>query len=234
MKQTSNKLNWLSQNAKMRKSSEHIEIFNWGIPAFASQNGTKTCPNAKACAIGCYARSGTYRFGNVKSKYEARLELAQSAQFEAVMLDEIAKAKRLASKRGKDCLIRIHDSGDWFSLDYTMTWLRMIRLNPDIGFYSYTKQVQFFKQLFHNNTHLKRDNLILIYSYGGRQDHLIDPERDRHSRVFQSEAELASEGYIDASHNDTIAIGPNPKIGLVYHGSKNYANTAWDKVTVSD
>lgn len=220
-------LKWLSQNAKMKKSSSHIEIFNWGIPAFMSQTGIKTCPNAGRCAAGCYAKSGTYRFKNVASKYEARLQLALSPQFETVMASEIETAIKIASKRGKEqCLIRIHDSGDFFSEQYTESWFNLIRQFPQCKFYAYTKQVAQFKAL--------KDipaNLILIYSYSGKQDNLIDPKRDRHSLVFQDEKSLIESGYADASHNDLVAIGDNHRIGLVYHGSKNYANTKWGDVS---
>jgi hypothetical protein len=226
------KLKWLSQNGKMKKSSQgDTIIFNWGIPAFMSQSGIKTCPKAKHCVAGCYARSGTYRFSNVAAKYEARLDLALSTQFEPVMQSEIDEARRISLKQNKKCLIRIHDSGDFFNLDYTLNWFRLIRLNPDIQFYAYTKMVQFFEDLSQNYTDSIPTNLILIYSYGGSEDNLIDRTKHRHSKVFQSEAELVAAGYINASQDDTLALTQNKKVGLVYHGSKSYAKTTWDRVS---
>jgi hypothetical protein len=219
------KLNWLSQNAKMKKIKQY-DVYNWGIPAFRSQTGTVTCPMAGVCASGCYAQSGAYRFGNVKTKYESRLELSQTEAFVPTLLAEIEQVKATASKRGKQCLIRIHDSGDFYSVQYINKWLEIIQSQPDTLFYAYTKQVSQFKALDIPK------NLILIYSYGGRQDDLIDPERDRHSQVFQYEAELASQGYSDASQDDMVALGDNLKIGLVFHHSKNYANTKWSKQNV--
>lgn len=223
------KLNYLSQNEKMRKSSYHYDIYNWGIPAFISKiSKIKTCPNAGQCATGCYAQSGTYRFKNVVSKYESRLQLALSEQFQDVIASEIETAKTKASKRDKQCVIRIHDSGDFFSDQYVDKWLEVIQSQPDTLFYAYTKEVSRFKSM-----ELPK-NLIMIYSYGGKQDHLIDPEQDRHSRVFQDETSLIEAGYADASHDDTVAFGENLKIGLVYHGSKKYANTHWDRVNVPE
>jgi len=220
------KLNYLSQNAKMKKI-KGADVYNWGIPAFKAQSGLITCPNASKCATGCYAQSGAYRFSNVKSKYESRLELALSPQFENVLGAEIDHVKQLASKRDKSCLIRIHDSGDFFSLEYTQKWLRLIQSNPCTLFYAYTKQVSQFKSM--DLPH----NLRLIYSYGGKQDHLIDSEQDRHSRVFENIKQLEKAGYANASVNDMIALGPCLKIGLVFHHSKNYANTSWSKVKIS-
>lgn len=227
------KLNWLAQNAKMRRSSTQYDIYNFGIPAFLSETGIKTCPNAGRCAAGCYARSGSYRFSNVARKYEARLKLTQSVEFFDIMVSEIETAIAKASKRGKECLIRIHDSGDFYSLDYYLTWSRIMKhFDGQCNFYAYTKQVEMFQSLSQDDTYEMPQNFTLIFSYGGKQDHLIDPERDRHSAVFQNEIELALQGYADASHDDTVALGSNLKIGLIYHGSKNYANTAWDKVSV--
>ena len=73
-------------------------------------------------------------------------------------------------------------------------------------------------------------NLTLIYSYGGTEDKLIDPKVDRHSAVFSSEEELLAAGYADSSEDDAVALGTNPKIGLIYHGTKNIENTDWSKV----
>lgn len=224
-----NKLNYLSQNAKMKRSSTVYDIYNWGIPAFLSETGLKTCPKAKHCVSGCYARSGTYRFSNVAKKYESRLALTQQSDFIDTMVSEIKTANNIAQKRDKKCLIRIHDSGDFFSDQYIFHWCMIMERLTNIQFYAYTKMISDFNSL--RDDGLVPNNLTLIYSYGGSEDHLIDPKRDRHSRVFTDETSLLEAGYADASHNDTVAIGDNPRIGLIYHGSKKYTNTTWDKVS---
>jgi hypothetical protein len=221
-------MQYLSQNEKMKRSSTVFDLYNWGIPAFLSKDGLKTCPNAKHCVAGCYAKSGAYLFSNVAAKYEQRLGLALSPQFVDTISLDIAKACKTASKRSKSPLIRVHDSGDFFSLDYTLSWFRVMKAFPHVPFYAYTKQVELLKDLKNANT--IPDNLTLIYSYGGKQDYLIDPTKDRHSRVFETLEQALKEGYADASHDDTVALGENHRIGLVYHGVKRYDNTAWDKV----
>lgn len=220
-------MNILSQNAKMKKSSQNgIHIYNFGIPAFLSQTGIKTCPKAGQCATGCYARSGTYRFKNVVNAYEERLKLTQSVDFVTLVSAEVRlKAAHAKSKNGK-CLIRIHDSGDFYSKDYYDRWRLIMIQNPDVDFYAYTKMIQMFKS--RNDT---LHNFTLIYSYGGLEDSHIDTEKDRHSKVFQNETDLLAAGYIDASADDLKALTPNPKVGLVYHGQKSYTNTGWGKVS---
>lgn len=214
----------LTQNSKMKKSSANgIEVYNFGIPAFQAKDGLKTCPQAGRCATGCYARSGTYRFSNVAKAYEARLELTQSDRFVPSMVAEIGYKANKASIKGNHCIIRIHDSGDFYNVSYWDKWRIIMTQVPYVKYYAYTKMIQFF-----NDRKAHRPlNFTLIYSLGGKQDHLIDLQTDRHSKVFESTEALLAEGYADASHDDMVALGPNPKIGLVYHGTKKFTNTKW-------
>jgi hypothetical protein len=39
--------NWLSINSKIKKI-KGVKTYNWGIPAYKSVTGLKTCPNAAA------------------------------------------------------------------------------------------------------------------------------------------------------------------------------------------
>ena len=206
----------LTRNSKIKKSKKRT--FNFGIPAYQSNTGFKTCPNAGACAKGCYAMAGAYRFSNVAQAFEKRLSIVLSDDFVNLMLKEIDdnKAQR----------IRIHDSGDFFNEEYLYKWLTIISLKPDVEFYAYTKMVSMFKGL----KNVLPKNFTVIFSFGGTEDKLIDIENDRHSLVFSSIEELVNAGYADASKQDDIALGENHKIGLVYHGTKNIENTNWQKV----
>ena len=71
------------------------------------------------------------------------------------------------------------------------------------------------------------ENFTIIFSYGGRQDDMIDPAVDRHSVVFETLGQLQDNGYADAAEYDTVALEDNPKIGLIYHGNKSFENTEW-------
>lgn len=225
----------LTQNSKMKKSGNtDLEVYNWGIPAFRAKDGFKTCPNAGLCAAGCYARSGAYLFSNVAQAFENRLALSKDKNFDFVMIDAISKALKKAEKKNKSVLIRIHDSGDFYNLDYTLTWFRIMKAfekNTDkVQFYAYTKQVEMFKGPSINEN--LPNNFTLIYSYGGKQDDLINPLLDRHSMVFESTSQLNSQGYIDASENDLLALTDNNRIGLVFHHAKSFKNTKWSEVKV--
>lgn len=200
--------NYLSNsNSKLKLDS----IFTWGIPAGESKTGLKTCPNAGACARGCYAMQGFYVMPNVAAAQEERLALALSPAFVETIDAEI--------KRRKVKRLRIHDSGDFFSVNYTNAWLEIIRRNPSVRFYAYTKMVSFFKA----RMALLPENFHVIFSEGGTQDSKIDQETDRHSRVFASVSELRAAGYSDAHKRDRPSLMGQQKIGLVYHGAPSRA-----------
>lgn len=207
---------FLVRNSKIKKSKHRT--FNFGIPAYLSSTGLKTCPNAGACAKGCYALAGAYRFSNVAKAFERRLEATLTDDFIPAMLSDIDKQR---AER-----IRIHDSGDFYNEEYLDRWLTIIKVRPNVQFYAYTKMVSLFKK----RTLDIPSNFTVIFSFGGTEDKLIDVVTDRHSLVFESLAQLKACGYADASNQDDIALGKNHKIGLVYHGTKNIENTNWTKV----
>lgn len=199
-------MNLITQNSKLKKTSEvtGFKVFNYGITA-----GPQNCPFAGECAKWCYAKKGAYAWRNVKQAFDARSELARSPGFADEML------RQLNTKRRIDYL-RVHDSGDHFDLTYILQWFRIMRARPDIQFYSYTKAVKIFKSLGQRG--MLPPNFTVIYSYGGIQDHLIDPSRDRHAKVFDTDAAVAEAGYANASDNDLVAVNcTNHRIGLRKH-----------------
>jgi hypothetical protein len=220
----------LTQNGKMKKTAKAtgIHLYNFGIPAFRSVTGTITCPMALHCISGCYARCGTYGFSNVKNAYERRLKATQNPNFHKVMSAEIL-SKWYSLNQGEKLFIRIHDSGDFYDETYLKKWILIMLECPEVQFYAYTKMVRLFKMLQKFGALPK--NFTVIYSYGGKEDSLIDPVNDRHSKVFESIDSLNAAGYADGTDNDMVAAsGASNLIGLVYHGVKNYSNTTWSKV----
>jgi hypothetical protein len=203
----------------MKKSlSDTVDLWNFGIPAFRSVTGLKTCPNAGRCAVGCYARSGAYRFSNVARAFEARLAETLKSTF----VDTVSREISQKIKPTRQLYIRIHDSGDFYDLNYFKKWLQVAEAFPTVKFYAYTKQVTMIKQFGPLPA-----NLLIIFSRGGLQDSLIK-STDRHSRVFETSRQLRSAGYTDTTDDD-LRVFKSAKIGLVYHGNKNYSNTKWSE-----
>lgn len=214
----------LVKNAKIAKSSNDVyNLYNFGIPAYKSEAGLITCPMAGQCAKGCYAQSGAYTWGNVKNAYENRLLATQADNFAELLQKELDPKIKTAKRQGKQLVIRIHDSGDFYSVQYLRKWLKVIQNNPSVKFYAYTKMIPVFKRLQKNGE--IPSNFTVIYSEGGIADNLINCQEDRHSRVFPSNEALIKAGYDDASKDDTVAFNSlTGKIGLVYHG---FSSRAW-------
>jgi Gene product 88 len=196
-----------STNSKLK----HDGIYSFGIPALKSVTGLVTCPAAGNCAKGCYARQGMYAFPSVKRAQEIRLAISQDRELFIAMADTEIRKRKIK-------MLRIHDSGDFYSWPYLTAWLMIIKLNPTVKFYAYTKRIDLFSGL------QLPPNFIVIYSYGGKYDAMIKPS-DRHSRVFNSLSELRLNGYSDVTKHDRKAIGKNRRIGLVYHGADS---KRWD------
>lgn len=205
----------LTQNSDLRKTG----IYGWTLPAHwvTLSNGERfnTCPSAGVCGGFCYAKTGTYKFKNVLQSHISKLELVlrDMDNWVRLMVNEL-KHKRYINK-----YVRIHDSGDFFSKEYAEHWLTIARLTPNTVFYTYTKEVKLFKYDLIGIP----DNFTVIYSYGGKQDNLIDRDNDRHSDVFINYEQMITEGYTDIEADDKLsAIGENKKIGLYRNNIPHY------------
>lgn len=232
----------LTQNRKMAKSStDKYVVYNWTLPAFVSKTGLKTCPSAGSCAKACYAKQGAYIWSNVSAAHERNLAFSLTTDFEPAMVAEIAAKLKLAMRKGKVLVIRIHDAGDFYSEAYLERWIRIMEqfsgYVDHVKFYAYTKQVRLFESIYFTrlirNSFMGNGQFRVIYSEGGVFDREI-PADSFHARIFGTKAALDEAGYADASNDDLVAaLGDNRKIGLVYHGAKSKAITTGNKLAVN-
>jgi len=212
----------LTQNSELRPDG----IWNYAIPAWyvtlPDRGRVMTCPNAGACAQVCYARNGTYRFSNVLEAHTRNLTryLDDPGQWLSDLHGELAQPKfrptgiaravpagldpvlqRWADRGG--VAIRIHDSGDFFSEAYLRDWLLTATLFSDVLFYAYTKEVSLLKGIPAEDI---PGNFRYLFSTGGLEDHLIDPDVDRHADVFPDDDALRLAGYESQEASDLLAI----------------------------
>jgi len=198
----------ITQNAKLKKTSKliRLRVFNFGIPAFEDTNGKRTCPFAGSCAKFCYAQKGAYSWSNVKPAFQFRYVATKSNDFVDDMIAEI--------KKKKVDILRVHDSGDYYSRGYIDKWIEIARRLPDVKFYSYTKSIPLFIGVD------IPDNYDIIFSEGGTRDDMIDYAVDRHARIFDSYKDLENAGYVNAMESDLNATkwyNQTNKVGLVMH-----------------
>ena len=198
----------LTQNSKLKKTSLKTgkRVFNFGIPAYQTKSGKRTCPFAGSCVKFCYAKKGAYIWNNVSPAFEWRYEQTQKDTFIDQMNGEIRK------KRAD--YVRVHDSGDYYSPKYLAKWLQIARENPTVRFYSYTNSVKMVKDI-----RQRPENFDFIFSDSGTQIDLVNPE-DRHARIFKDSDTLKDAGYVDASSNDLNAtkwFNESGRVGLIFH-----------------
>jgi hypothetical protein len=228
----------LTQNSELRK----VGVYNWTLPALGARlpDGTvfSTCPQAGVCAQFCYARNGTYLFPAVKAAHVRNLMkyLDNPETWYGEMLTELTLPKFRGGK-----YVRIHDSGDFFSDEYLEWWLLIARQVPDVTFYCYTKEVSRFKRIvertYWSDTANPRgeqpyapSNFRWLYSMGGKEDHLIDKDVDRHAEVFPSKEALEAAGYFDQEESDILAVtAPTNRIGIVANNIKHFRKKQGDR-----
>ena len=108
--------------------------------------------------------------------------------------------------------IRIHDAGDFYELGYLLRWVHIAEQRSNILFYAYTKENSMIMPLLPTLP----ENMRIIFSYGGREDHLINRDLHRHADVFPNLDALQAAGYFDQEDNDILAaIAPTTRIGIV-------------------
>jgi hypothetical protein len=108
---------------------------------------------------GCYAIGEQKRYPNVLPARESRYEASLQLDFTSTIHNELANLR----KRPK--YFRIHASGEFYDQAYVNKWLSIIKRNPDIIFYAYTKRMK----EFNFNEFMAQPNAVLINSfhYGG-------------------------------------------------------------------
>lgn len=107
------------------------KLLNWSITPIT------TCPNkTDLCTKFCYALKSYKQYPNVRKAWWSNLAATRNnPDFVANFNTELAKWV----KRGY-AVVRLHVSGDFYSLEYLQAIGHIIIQNPEVTFYAYTKQ----------------------------------------------------------------------------------------------
>jgi hypothetical protein len=200
-------------NAKMIHTAEanNTVMVTFGLPA------GETCPFAGKCKQHCYASCGNYGFPTVKNHLQHNLEAA-NGDLPSLLQPEINRLRILAQNTGKQLIIRLHDTGDFFNMDYIQKWNRIIQANPDIIFYCYTKSWQLL-----DSAEMNWQNVFYIPSTGGISDDKLG--RRAHATVIPEHAD-APDGYALGIEDDLAnlkAFVSGKSLALRAHGAKRRA-----------
>jgi hypothetical protein len=130
-------------------------------------------------------------------------------------------------------VVRIHDSGDFFSHDYLDAWLDVARQRPRTLFYHYTKSLRFWvnrlAEIGDGHTPGTVPNFVPTASRGGRDDGLIEQHSLRSAVVVFSEQEAEEKG-LQIDHDDSHAMRHGEDFALLIHGSQPKGSEAGQAV----
>jgi len=115
----------------MKKSD--IKNMKLGNSKIHKSCGITTLPTSvcKMQCKGCYARKAEKRFPAVLTARKQHLEATKQNNYISIMISEI-KASGVK-------VFRIHESGDFYSQEYTNKWKSIMEALPEVKFYTYTK-----------------------------------------------------------------------------------------------
>ena len=120
------------------------------------------CPfRSSGCEAVCYATKGNHQFPSVKNSRSASYEVSKRTDFPDIM--EYTIRYHMNTKRYKNSvmLIRIHESGDFYSLQYLRRWVeiwkRFRNEQKKVRFVFYTKSFPFFLKLTEDEKNVIRE-----------------------------------------------------------------------------
>ena len=116
-------------NSKLGK-----DVFDFSLPPIDS------CPDSVSCALDCYAVRYYNQYPNVKKFYDGNFKLVLNDldTFKKMVINQVKKKND--NPRAKSIkTIRIHASGDFFSMDYLKAWLDICNELKEVQFFAYTK-----------------------------------------------------------------------------------------------
>lgn len=112
-------------SAGNKKLDKTIAIFN--LPAGKSYTCKQDCP-------GCYAKKAQYLYPQVLPCRITNWEISKKDSFVSAFCEALNKAIKAGCN-----VVRLHESGDIYNLDYCNKLGEIAALYPEIKFYYYTK-----------------------------------------------------------------------------------------------
>ena len=132
-----------------------------GIPSFSIHN--TVCKNIRGCQAQdcfkyCYANKAIRMYPQTRALYARNLDATFKDNFVSLMNEEL-----------QDYPIRyfrIHVCGEFYSQDYLNKWFQIATKNPEITFFTYTKNIDLDFSLRPDNMviHLSNDNNLKEFS----------------------------------------------------------------------
>ena len=179
--------------------------------AVVNENGSRSIKDGPFTKFRCFSASQEVLFTNTFNSRKRNHDDIHALPDSNAMADALCEA--LPADAG---VVRIHVSGDFFSLAYFKAWLMVAARNPSVLFYAYTKSLQYWIEC----RSIVPDNLVLTASRGGRDDDLIEWHGLRSAKVVFSVEEAKALG-LEIDNDDSHASNPEIRdndFALLIHG----------------
>lgn len=180
--------------------------------AVLGDNGKRTIRDGEHTEFRCFAASSEVQYDKVyhnrQQNFKAIVDAIKSGDCAELIHNQLQTYRKKNTE-----LVRIHESGDFFSGAYLDAWAEVARYNSDLKFYCYSKNLPIFIE-----ANLP-SNFYMTASYGGKFDHYIDAGVfQRYSKVFMTEDDANRAG-LEVDHDDSHCFGDKP-FALLVHGTQ--------------
>ena len=136
------KLNINVNGNRKLQNTYKIRFIIWNLPA------VKTCPySTPSCEKSCYARKAERIYPQVLPSRELNYTASLQPDFAENMIYTIETEINKKKYDGKKIVFRIHESGDFYSVEYVWKWEKIAKHFENdnrIVFLAYTKSIAFF------------------------------------------------------------------------------------------
>lgn len=181
--------------------------------SFADVN-TGKITDTKNIKYRCYSASDESRYKNVRNSRHNNYNLLREAGTKDNMA-ELIVSSIYYNLLGNAPLIRIHESGDFFSQNYFDAWIEVAKKFPNTIFYAYTKSLTYWVARLNEIP----SNFKLTASTGGSTDFLIKKYNLKYADVvFSVEEAKAKKLYIDK--DDRLAWSQDKPFAILLHGTQ--------------
>lgn len=111
--------------------------YTTSLPATACKVGAKLAKVAGSVCSSCYAMKGNYRFPHVVAGLQRRLEALHNPQWVEGMVKLVGHYTD-----ENNPYFRIHDSGDFQSVEHVLRWVEVARALPWVKMWAPTREIQ--------------------------------------------------------------------------------------------
>lgn len=115
----------------MTKDNVKVKTYLFSLPPIVS------CLNCNSCKSDCFALKSYHQYPSTMALWDYNFNLVKNDLFK--LYDKLDnQLKRIARSKGAK-MVRIHQSGDFYSQNYLNMWCDLIAKYPMITFFGYTK-----------------------------------------------------------------------------------------------